>query len=174
MRISVPLITILAITFSACHSSNEKQNQSVTDKATQQAETNDNNPEDEVNEFGFTLDDYKGFPVEISGCSCYFSETSTKFKNEEYLFVADFDSIGLISINQNMEKLKLTSTTRAPDTFGDYDHVDVYKSENYTVTLDVKYKNLTGSEVWWNEGTILVENKDGKKISKKIVGECGC
>lgn len=177
MKKIISLITILTLTFCvfSCGPNSEKPNQSVSEKKAQQSKTFDKkNPENDLNKLKFSLDNFKGFPEEISGCSCYFSETNTKFKNEEFLFVADFDSIGFISVNKNIVKLKLVSTTREPNTFGNYDHIDIYKSELYKVTLDIKYKDSTGYEVWWNDGTLSVENKDGKKITKKFVGECGC
>jgi len=124
--------------------------------------------------FKLSLDDFKGIPDEVNGCACYFSETENKFKKEEYLFAAGFDSIGFVSVNNKIIKLKLVSTGRAPDTFGDIDHIDIYKTDNYKVTVDIKYKNSNGEETWWNDGTITIENKDGEKLTKKFVGECGC
>ncbi|HEY0668715.1 MAG TPA: hypothetical protein VGD22_11090 [Sphingobacteriaceae bacterium] len=122
----------------------------------------------------FTLDNFKGIPKEVQGCSCYFSENELKFKNSEYLFAAGFDSTGFVSVNSKPIKLKLISTGRDPRTFGDYDHTDIYKSEHYQVTVDIKYKKSNGYETWWNDGTIIIENKDGQKLVKKFVGECGC
>ena len=29
-------------------------------------------------------------------------------------------------------------------------------------------------ETWWNDGTVTIESKDGQKVTKKFVGECGC
>lgn len=120
------------------------------------------------------LNDFKGIPDEIDGCSCYFSETKNKFKNGEYLFATGFDSIGFVSVANKRVKLKLVSSERKPTDFGDYDHLDIYHSELYEVTVDIKYKDSNGDETWWNEGIVTIESKDGYKISKKFVGECGC
>ena len=169
----ISIITFLITIFSlfSCGQNNENLNHSTPEKKVQTSKTIiKKNLDNDLN----SLDHFKGFPEEIVGCSCYFSETNTNFKNEEFLFVADYDSIAFISVNKKKVKLKLVSTTREPNTFGNYNHTDIYKSELYKVTLDIKYKDSTGYEVWWNDGTLTIENKDGKKMTKKFVGECGC
>lgn len=173
----ISIITTLTtiVTFFSCGPNNEKPNHSVSEKKVQTAKTIvKKNLEKGLNELKNSLDHFKGFPEEIVGCSCYFSETNNKFKNEEFLFVADFDSIAFISVNEMKVKLKLVSTTKEPNTFGNYDHTDIYKSESYKVTLDIKYKDSIGYEAWWYDGILTIENKDGKKMTKKFVGECGC
>lgn len=177
MKKIIYIITVFTATLSisSCDSKNEKRDQSVVEKNIQESEPFiKKNTESTSTEFKSSIDSFKGFPEEIVGCSCYFSENNIKFKNDEFLFVADFDSIGFISINKKAVKLKLVSTTREPNTFGNGDHTDVYKSELYKVTVEIKYKDSNGYETWWNDGTLTVENKDGKKMSKKFVGECGC
>lgn len=122
----------------------------------------------------FSLNSFNNIPPEIDGCSCYFSDTEEKFKQREYIFAAEFDSAGFISIDNKLVKLNLVSTTRKQGEFGNYDHTDVYGTDQYKVTIDIKYKKTTGEETWWNKGTITIENKDGQKIINKCVGECGC
>ena len=122
----------------------------------------------------FSLDNFKNVPKELDGCSCYFSETKESFDRKEYLFAADFDSIAVISINKRLIKLRLVSSTKKAGTFSDSDHIEVYSNNNYKVTVDIKYKHTIASEVWWNDGTILIESTDGQKLVKKFVGECGC
>ena len=122
----------------------------------------------------FSLDHFKGFPKDIEGCSCYFSGTKEQSKAGEYIYVADFDSIAYISVNKELIRLKLVSTTREIGTFGNHDYKDVYSNDNYTVTVDVKYKSASGDETWWNEGTITVDRKQESKVTAKFVGECGC
>jgi hypothetical protein len=118
----------------------------------------------------FSLDTFNDIP---EGCSCYFSESSESFKRHEYLFTASLeDSVCFVSINNKLTKLRLASTERKSIT--SEDHSEIYKTDNYTVTVDVKVKNSTGDETWWNDGAITVQSKDGLKIIKKFVGECGC
>ena len=162
------LATILSI--SSCNLSRKKNNQN-TIKLTS-IKTKEHKESSTIADL--SISDFKGIPEDIEGCSCYFSETDQKFKNGEYVFAANFDSIGFISINNKLIKLKLTSTGREPNTFGDNDHKDIYNSELYKVTLDIKYKSSNGEETWWNDGTITVESKEGQKVTKKFVGECGC
>lgn len=121
-----------------------------------------------------SLDNFKGIPDEVLGCACYFSETDQKFKKNEYLFAASFDSVGYVFVENRPVKLKLVSTGREPNSFGDDDHIDIYQSEHYIVTVDIKYIKSNGDETWWNNGMITIESKDGQKLSKKFVGECGC
>jgi len=131
-------------------------------------------PEETSTAAELSLDDINGLLSEIDGCSCYFSETEEKFKNKQFVFATDLDSTGFIAVENKLVKLKQISTTREPDTFGTNDHVDVYSSENYKVTVSIKYKHSNGDETWWNEGTLTIETKDGQKVIKKFVGECGC
>jgi hypothetical protein len=122
------------------------------------------------------LDDFTDIPSEIEGCSCYYSRSEARHNNSEYLFVADFDSSGYVSIDNTITKFKLVSTGRQPNSFGDYDHVDIFKTDNYTLTLDIKYKKGGDEEEegWWNEGTITIEDKAGQKTRLTFFGSCGC
>jgi hypothetical protein len=120
------------------------------------------------------LDSFTDIPKEIEGCSCFYSESEEKNLKNEYLFVAGFDSAAFISIDNKLLKLQLVSTGRKGNSFGDYDHVDVYKTNNYNVTLDIKYLKQQGDEGWLNTGTITVESKDGLKEIIKFFGGCGC
>lgn len=124
--------------------------------------------------FLHTIDTFSKFPDEIDGCSCYFSPDEQSFERQEYLYVANFDSLAFISVDKNLIKLKLISTTREPETFGDTDHVDIYSNNDYKLTLDIKYKKSSGDETWTNTGTITIESKDGRKTTKTFYGECGC
>lgn len=128
----------------------------------------------DTSQFFNSIDTFKDFPAEIDGCSCYFSPNQQSFRKQEYLYVASFDSIAFISINKKMIKLKLISTTRELETFGDADHVDIFFNDNFKVTVDTKYKKSTGEETWFNTGTITIETKDGRKATKIFYGECGC
>ncbi len=125
-------------------------------------------------QFLHSIDNFKNFPDEIDGCSCYFSPSQESFQRHEYLYVANFDSLAFISVDKKLIKLKLNSTTRGPETFGDTDHVEIYTGEDYKVTVDIKYKKSSGDETWFNTGTITIENKEGRKTSRTFYGECGC
>src|SRR5438105_5958003 len=53
------------------------------------------------------LDSFTDIPKEIIGCSCFYSESEEKHLNNEYFFVAGFDSAAFISIDNKLLKLKL-------------------------------------------------------------------
>lgn len=177
--ISQKIILATALFISSCGSNNEKTNPptstpTIESSQQQPASFQTQQPENTSTTLKLSLDNFKDIPDELDGCACYFSETDRKFKNKEYLFAADFDSIGFVSVDNKLVKLKLVSTGREPNTFGDNDHIDIYNSKLYKVTVDIKYKNSNGDETWWNDGTITIESKDGQKMTKKFVGECGC
>jgi hypothetical protein len=171
---STIMLTLIALVLS-CGSSTKKDGQQVQRNKRQFAYAPDDiEVDDDEGESNLLLTDFNRLPEDIKGCSCYFSETPEKFKKEEYFFAASFDSIGFVAVNNMLTELKLISTTREADTFGDNDHVAIYRSELYKVTVAIKYKKSNGDETWWNDGTITIENKNGKKYTKKFVGECGC
>lgn len=167
---------LLALAVSSCVSNNEKITEQKVTTEREKQETNKliHKPKNNSKRDQLSLDDFNGIPNEIEGCSCYFSKTDQKFKDNVYLFVAGFDSIGFVSVDKQLVKLKLVSTEREPHSFGDYDHVDNYESDFYKVSIDIKFKNYSGDETWWNYGKIVLERRDGQKTTERFVGECGC
>lgn len=134
---------------------------------------NHNNQEESVEMKPLELENF-GFPDDIQGCSCYFSKSKKMFENDEYFFVANYDSLAHIKVDEKMIDLKLEMSTREPNSFGDYDHKEIYTNDIYTVTVNIVYKKSSGYETWLNEGTIIVETKDGQHYKHSIFGECGC
>jgi hypothetical protein len=127
------------------------------------------------------LDNFTDVPEEIEGCACYYSESEGKYGAAEYFFVAGFDSVAFMSINNTKLKLKLVSTGREPLSFGDYDYIDVYRTEGYDVTLDIKYVeeerdsvSQEEDESWYTNGTITIQSGDGKREEIIFFGSCGC
>lgn len=121
----------------------------------------------------FTLDTFHEFPIDI-GCSCSFSESDKKFKNGEYIFGSDFDSVAYVSVDNKMVKLKLIGTNRN-DTLND-NLTDTFSNDGYRLIL--KPKKIKSSweetETIRYEGKLKIENKAGEVIERKFVGECGC
>mgnify|MGYP006191330369 CR=1 FL=1 len=80
----ISIITFLITIFSlfSCGQNNENLNHSTSEKKVQTSKTIiKKNLDNDLN----SLDHFKGFPEEIVGCSCYFSETNTNFSsNAEY------------------------------------------------------------------------------------------
>lgn len=128
-----------------------------------------------------TLDNFTDVPEEIEGCACYYAESEERYRQSEYLFVAGFDSVAFISINDKKLKLKLVSTGREPHSLGDYDHVDIYRADGYDVTVDIKHVEEEGDSVsqeedesWYTNGTITIQSESGKKDEIRFFGSCGC
>lgn len=121
-----------------------------------------------------TIQPFSQFPSEIDGCSCYFSYTEKAFKQRQYIIVTNLDSLAFMTIDNQQTKLKLISSGAEPNTFTNFNHVEVFGNKNYKVTIDIKYKKSIDSEVWIDEGTITITRKDGQKLLTKFYGECGC
>jgi hypothetical protein len=151
----------------ACGSSSDKPADSLIAKGMEILDSAKNTTPD------FTLDDYNGFPPEIEGCTCYFSENKEKFGKQQFLFTSNADGLGVVAINNKQVKLKQVSIVRDKDPGSNNENISVYEAEGYKVTVRITGKTRSGDEVWTNTGTITVE-KDGKKIEKAFTGECGC
>ena len=123
-----------------------------------------------------SLDSFKKIPTEIDGCSCLFAENDLKYKNQEYIFASNFDSIGFISVENKLIKLSLTEKKYKPNTVENEDYNCTYEGEGYKVIVNIKADKTKrdSDETWWNLGSIKVENKEGEEIEKSLVGESGC
>ena len=122
------------------------------------------------------LTDLNDTPMEIDGCSCFFSETENKYKSEKYLIATNLDSIAYISINEKNIKLNLVERKFDKHSKNEENYTEIFANEKFKATLEVKIDNTKkrGDEVWWNTGSIKVEDENGKIQIKKFIGECGC
>ena len=118
----------------------------------------------------------KDIPIEIDGCSCFFSETEMKYKSEKYLIATNLDSIAYIPINGRNIKLNLVERKFDKYSKNEENYTEIFSNEKFKATLEVKIDNTKkrGDEVWWNTGSIKVEDENGKIQIKKFIGECGC
>jgi hypothetical protein len=116
------------------------------------------------------IDTFSTFPPEIDGCSCYFANNLTEFKNGEYIYINDFAEVSFLKVNGVLTKFTQT----------DYKNVDKTttmaraKSELYEITIEVKEGKPSGEETWLKSGTIKLSDKNGKSVTKRFYGECGC
>jgi hypothetical protein len=100
-----------------------------------------------------------GFPEEIEGCSCYFSENKEDFNNKKFIYLDQhYSGFAFISIDGKLIQIDLEKENK-----GDY---------SVEIEFDKEFQN--GDETYWKKGTIKVKLKDGTILSKKFVGECGC
>lgn len=117
-----------------------------------------------------SIDTFATFPDDISGCSCYFSNDSTEFRNGKYIFLNDYAEISYMKINGKLTKFSKTQNIES-DKF-----LKVLKAKNdlYEVTVEIKEEKKNGYETRLNKGTIRITDKKGHSISKCFYGECGC
>lgn len=173
------LIIVATVVSFSCNSRNEHLNVPAVSDTIKKIPVPNNKylaPESDTTSQGikFSLDNFKKIPDEIDGCACYFSANEQSFKNREYVYAAGYDSIAFVSINHKFIKLRMISSERNPDSFGDNDHIEIYKSKDFKVTVDIRYLESSGEETWRNTGTITIETESGQKFFKKFIGECGC
>lgn len=131
---------------------------------------------EKVSKTEFTLNSFKKLPKEIDGCSCIFSKNEREYAKNNFVFASNFDSIAFVSINNKIVKLKLTNRTYKPNTVENKDYTCEYEAKEYKVTINIKADKTQkdAEESWWNNGFILIENKNGKKIKQNFIGESGC
>ncbi len=162
------VITLLIFFFAACSEDSKRNNQGKGIIGNTEERLNT-----EVTSKLF-INVIQSLPEEIEGCGCYFSSDSADNIDKKFIFVSNYDSTAFISINNRLTRLKLVKSGRDVSLFGDHDHLAIYESSQYKVTVDIKYLNSNGEETWLNQGTLFVENKSGQSILQKFVGECGC
>lgn len=110
-----------------------------------------------------------GFPSEVEGCSCYFSESKNDFQNEKFVYVDDYGNNAYIKIDGKLIKIPMEE--------GDFDPSNFNKSiENADYRINMTGKKINElDETMMFEGKMTVENKKtGKKFTTPIYGECGC
>ncbi|MEO8173644.1 MAG: hypothetical protein ABI581_11195 [Sediminibacterium sp.] len=117
-----------------------------------------------------SLDTFSVFPPEIDGCSCYFSNSETEFKDNKYIYLNDFASISFLKINGVITKFKQVSFEIKSGSVT----VAKYKNENYDMVIEVIDGKQSGEETSIKTGTIKLTNKKGETISRTFFGECGC
>ena len=120
---------------------------------------------DEIADF----DTFSTFPPEIDGCSCYFSNDKAEFKNEQYIFMYDFDKISFIKINGVLTKLIRVD---GGDNIS-YGKLK-FKNDNYEMEIEFNEPKEEGYEAVHMTGKIKLKDKNGKTISKVMYGLCGC
>jgi len=116
-----------------------------------------------------TIDTFSEFPPEIDGCACYFSSDKKEFENKKYIYADDYGDVAFISINKKMTKFKISKTEKIKESR----MIQTWISDKYKLTID---RTQIGQveETWQQKGTLKLETKDGKIITKNIYGECGC
>ena len=111
------------------------------------------------NEPSIKLTKIQGFPEDVMGCTCYFSENEADFKAQKFIYVDSYErNPAYISVDNKLIPVD------AEDGDGG----------GYEVILDIKKEVQLGSELYHREGTITVVHESGAVVTKPIYGECGC
>ena len=113
-------------------------------------------------------------PDDIEGCACYLSKDDSTFNNGEYIFASNNDRICYMSVNNKLNRFRMTETNHEPFTFKDCDVIESYSNEQYDVKINSHFEDSTSYESWMFNGDILIKRKDGEEATVKFVGVCGC
>lgn len=111
------------------------------------------------------LTTFSSIPDELDGCSCIFSESKSEYDSSHFLYFDDMGTTCLISVDNKVIVLKPKNITA---------EIAEYSNDEYTVYI--KDKKSIGSE-YENEyitGELVVKNKNGTVVTKKVYGNCGC
>jgi len=120
------------------------------------------------------LKHFKGFPPEVSGCSCFFAGSEKEIAREQYLFVSDLDSAGFISIEGKLSRLRLQRSDAAPDDPWQKRKTEVFTNEYYKLIIRTEGRESSADEVWEVQGTMQLFFKENPVDSVRFIGECGC
>ncbi len=82
----------------------------------------------------------------------------------------DYSQTSFLKINNVLTKFTQTEFTEVDSTTT----IAKAKSDNYELTIEVKFLRQNGYETHLNIGTIKLIDKSGKKITKTFYGECRC
>jgi hypothetical protein len=116
-----------------------------------------------------TMNTFNKFPIEISGCACYFSRDVQGFLDGANIFVGNYENLGFVQINGVMTKFTLVDTKKESEK-----HViKKYENEAFELIMDIQETGHI-DKTWQNKGTIKLTKKGGKTIIQDIFGECRC
>jgi hypothetical protein len=118
-----------------------------------------------------SIDTFSVFPPEINGCACYSSNNLKEFKANKFIYADDYGDKAFVSINGKMTKFKLQKV----NTISDKHTISVGISEDkqYELIID-SIETGEIDETTQDKGVLTLKSKDGTKVVKNIVGECGC
>ena len=116
------------------------------------------------------IDTFSAFPDEIDGCSCYFSNDSSEFKQGIYIYMNNYAEISFMKINGILTKFTQTEFIEKDETTV----VAKFTSDKYDLTVEVKRGKQNGEETTLQTGTIKLSDKKSKTVKTTFYGECGC
>ncbi len=111
------------------------------------------------------LTSFSSIPDSLAGCSCIFSESENKYNANSYLYFDDLGTVCLISIDNKIVVLKPVKITEV---------ISEFANDEYTAYIQNKKNIGSGAESATMTGELVVKNKKGAIITKKVYGVCGC
>jgi hypothetical protein len=145
----------VVVLFSSCGQSNghEGSNEDSIRNGVQGAST-------EIN-----LTSFSSIPDSLSGCSCIFSESESKYEASNYLYFDDMGTACLISVDNKLIVLKPIKIT---------EELSEFSNGEFTAYIQNKKKLRSSEQSTIITGELVVKNKNGATVTKKVYGVCGC
>lgn len=118
----------------------------------------------------FTIDGFTSSPADSVGAGCIFFDPNNKSLQ---LFATGVDSIAYISLSGAMVTFRLVESKDEEVNDSTTNFTDVYTNGDYELKVEMKQTGISDSGNDY-EGTMTVKKKNGRVITKKIAGSCGC
>lgn len=113
------------------------------------------------------------FPEGINGCSCALRVDQQAPLERGYLLVYGYDGPGTIILDGEPQLLELAVDNQ--QVIADEQLVTRLENEGYSLIVELTNEGQTGDEIWAYGGSVYVQRKsDGKALSFRVRGECGC
>lgn len=108
-------------------------------------------------------------PVEIDGCSCYFSFSQSEFERKEYFYYNNFAELSYIKLDGHLVELTLSNNPEN-NKFNYYE----YKNDSILMKIWKKKSKKSGDEVFVEIGKYEIYDKNKLILQGNFFGECGC
>ena len=113
------------------------------------------------------LDFFTKVPASIQNCGALYTYDTVALEKKKYILLADYQNLGLITINGKQIKLQLADAKTV-----NKNNISTYNGSGYTVILTSKTISQKG-KLDIESGTLQVV-KGSAKIIMKIHGQSGC
>ena len=118
----------------------------------------------------FRIDTFSTIPPEIDGCSCYFANDSSEWKQGHYIYVNDFAKQSFVKLNGVLTKFTLVEE----NVIDSLKTRQFFKNDTSELLIESQIIRASGDETWHKTGMFLIQTKSGLQIQKTFFGECGC
>ena len=110
-------------------------------------------------------------PHAVKECTCVFSADAAAYAGKEYLYG---DNVTAAFVKLDGKQRRLVNVKVEESEQGHI--VKTFHDGFYWMRVDLQQEQQTeeAQELFKETGTITITAKDGRSVTKKIVGECGC